>query len=182
MDLNAFTGPAPNLASNPKIYYVDIRRNKLTGSIPGYKNLPSLGLLLLSGNQFTGIGTFENLTALRYLYIQDNKIGTTGIVGIPDFSDCPAMQYLIGYNNNFQGYTPGSFTNLSAVRIIDFSNNPKLGQSAMTTIFKDLVDNWKNSNRGGVSINLSNCGSQSQTTNEEYIPFLRSKGWSITID
>ena len=182
MDLNAFTGPAPNLASNTKIYYVDLRRNKLTGSIPAYRNLSSLGLLLLSGNEFTGIGTFENLTALRYLYIQDNKIGTTGIVGIPDFSDCPSLQYLIGYNNNFQGYTPGSFTNLSAVRIIDFSNNPKLGQSAMTTIFKDLVDNWKNSNRGGVSINLSNCGSQSQTTNEEYIPFLRSKGWSITID
>ena len=182
MDLNAFTGPAPNLASNTKIYYVDLRRNKLTGSIPAYRNLSSLYYLLLSGNEFTGIGTFENLTALRYLYIQDNKIGTTGIVGIPDFSDCPAMQYLIGYNNNFQGYTPGSFTNLSAVRIIDFSNNPKLGQTAMTTIFKDLVDNWKNSNRGGVSINLSNCGPQSERSNTEYIPFLRSKGWSISID
>ena len=181
MDLNAFTGPAPNLASNPKIYYVDLRRNKLSGTIPAYKNLPSLYYLLLSGNQFTGIGTFENLTALRYLYIQDNAIGSLSNVEIPDFSDCPAMQYLIAYNNNFRSYKSGSFANLLAVRIIDFSNNPNLSQQAMEKMFEDLVTNWTNSNRGGVSINLRSCGSQSELALESVL-FLRSKGWSITID
>jgi len=182
LDLNAFTGPAPNLSANPRIYYVDVRRNKLTGTIPAYKNLTNLYYLLLSANQFTGIGTFENLTNLRYLYIQDNKIGTLGNVDIPDFSDCPRLQFLIASNNDFFGYTPGSFTNLGAIRIIDFSDNERLQQSSMTKMFEDLVDNWKNSNRGGVSINLAGCGKQSRKTLDEYIPFLQSKGWSINFD
>jgi len=181
MDLNAFTGPPPNLAANPKIYYLDIRRNKLTGSIPAYKNLTSLYYLLLSGNQLTGIGKFENLTNLRYIYIQDNKIGTLGNVDIPDFSDCPALQYLIGYNNNFVGYKTGSFTNLLAIRTIDFSDNINLSPQAMKQMFIDLVTNWENSNRGGVSINLRGCGAQTDVALENIV-FLRSKGWSISID
>ena len=181
MDLNAFTGTPPSLAANPKMYYLDIRRNKLTGTIPSYKNLPSLYYIFLNSNQCTDIGTFENLPALRYLYIQDNKIGTLGNVDIPDFTDCPRLQYLIAYNNNFRGYTSGSFTSLFAIRVIDFSDNKNLSQSDMEKIFEDLVTNWENSNRGGVTVNLRGCGSQSEVALDS-VKFLRSKGWSITID
>jgi len=181
MDLNAFTGSAPNLAGNPKIYYLDIRRNKLSGTIPAYKNLPSLYYLLLSGNQFNDINQFENLPSLRYLYIQDNQIGSGGIVEIPDFNECPRMQYLVAYNNNFRNYKSGSFSNLTSVRLIDFSNNPNLSQQAMEKMLADLVTNWENSNRGGVSINLRSCGSQSDLALESIL-ILRSKGWSVTID
>ena len=137
--------------------------------------------MLLSGNQLTNIGTFENLPQLRYLYIQDNKIGEGGNVKIPDFSGCPRMQYLIGFNNKFSGYENGAFKDLGMVRVIDFSNNPNLSQSAMEKIFEDLVKNWENSNRGGVSINFKGCGSQSEVALESIL-FLRGKGWSITID
>lgn len=178
MDLNAFTGSAPNLAGNPKIYYLDIRRNKLSGAIPAYKNLPSLYYLLLSGNQFNDIKQFENLPSLRYLYIQDNQIGSGGIVEIPDFSECPRMQYLVAYNNNFRSYKSGSFSNLTSVRLIDFSNNPNLSQQAMEKMFEDLVTNWENSNRGGVTVNLNDCESQSDLANISIL-FLRSKGWTI---
>ena len=181
MDLNAFTGTPPSLAANPKMYYLDIRRNNLTGTIPSYKNLPSLYYIFLNSNQCTDIGTFENLPALRYLYIQDNKIGTLGNVNIPDFTDCPRLQYLIAYNNNFRGYTSGSLTSLFAIRVIDFSDNPNLSQQAMEKILEDLVSNWENSNRGGVTINLRGCGTQSEVALDS-VKFLRSKGWSVTID
>ena len=178
MDLNAFTGNAPNLAGNPKMYYLDLRRNQLSGVIPSYRNLPSLYYILLNSNQFTNIGTFENLPALRYLYIQDNQIGSLGNVEIPDFSDCPRMQYLIAYNNNFRSYKSGAFVNLGSVRVIDFSNNPNLSQQAMEKMLEDLVSNWNNSSRGGVTVNLNGCGAQSELANESIV-FLRSKGWSI---
>tara|TARA_B100000925_G_scaffold27489_1_gene18390 strand:- start:4784 stop:7306 length:2523 start_codon:yes stop_codon:yes gene_type:complete len=181
MDLNAFTGNAPNLSGNPKMYYLDLRRNKLSGVIPAYRNLPSLYYILLNSNQFTNIGTFENLPSLRYLYIQDNLIGSLGNVEIPDFSDCPRLQYLIAYNNNFRSYKSGSFVNLGSVRVIDFSNNPNLSQQAMEKMFEDLVSNWNNSSRGGVTVNLRSCGSQSDLAKESIL-FLRSKGWSILID
>ena len=181
MEDNAFTGNAPNLAANTKMYYLDLRRNKLSGVIPSYKNLPSLYYIFLSANQFTDIGTFENLPSLRYLYIQDNKIGTLGNVKIPDFTDCPRLQYLIAYNNNFNGYTSGAFVGLGSVRVIDFSDNPNLSQQAMENMLEDLVSNWENSSRGGVSVNLRGCGSQSEVALESVL-FLRSKGWSITID
>ena len=181
MDLNAFTGTPPNLAANPKIYYLDIRRNKLSGTIPAYKNLPSLYYILLSGNQLTNIGTFENLPALRYLYIQDNLIGTQGNVKIPDFSDCPRLQYVIGYNNNFTGYQTGSFANLTSVRTIDFSDNRNLSPSAMNRIFEDLVKNWENSNRGGVNVNFRRCGIPSEAA-QLNIEFLQEKNWSISTD
>jgi Leucine-rich repeat (LRR) protein len=177
MDLNAFTGTPPNLAANPKIYYLDIRRNKLSGTIPAYKNLPSLYYILLSGNQLTNIGTFENLPALRYLYIQDNLIGAK----IPDFSDCPRLQYIIGYNNKFTGYQTGSFANLTSVRTIDFSDNKDLPSSAINNIFKDLVTNWENSNRGGVNVNLRRCGVPSEAA-QLNIKFLQEKNWSISTD
>ena len=181
MENNAFTGNAPNLAANTKMYYLDLRRNKLSGVIPSYKNLPSLYYIFLNANQFTDIGTFENLPALRYLYIQDNKIGTQGNVEIPDFTDCPRMQYLIAYNNNFSSYKSGAFVGLGSVRVIDFSDNPNLSQQAMEKMLEDLVKNWENSSRGGVSVNLRGCGAQSEVALESVL-FLRSKGWSITID
>jgi len=51
----------------------------------------------------------------------------------------------------------------------------------MEKIFEDLVTNWENSNRGGVTVNLRGCGSQSDLALENVV-LLRSKGWSITID
>jgi len=182
MDYNAFTGSAPNLAGNLNIYYLDLRRNKLSGTIPGYKNLPNLYYILLSGNDFTNIGTFENLPTLRYLYIHDNDIGRGGggAVKIPDFTDCPSLQYLSGYNNNFKGYEKGSFEGLTSIKSIDFSNNPDLPSSAVDNIFKDLKTNWENANRGGVGVNLGGCKPPSDEVLKDEIAFLKTKGWTIT--
>lgn len=173
---NNFSGSMPNFASNPNIYQIRLTNNQLTGQIPPLKNLSSLYYLFLENNKFTSMGTFENLTSVRYIYVHNNDIQGT----IPDFSECPILYYLIMYNNQFTAYESGSFKDLRTIRYIDLSDN-NLTQQALEQIFDDLYENWKSSNRGGVTVNVRGNGAPSAVT-LDVIDILKSKGWSITHD
>ena len=177
---NAFTGSPPSLANNPKMNYAEFSYNKLDGIIPTYKNLPSLRYLYLQGNQLIDIGEFENLPSLQYLYLQDNLIGQIGSAKIPNLSDCPSMRYFIAYNNRFEHYTTGAFASLYSIRIIDIADNP-LSEQAMQQLLEDLYINWQTVNRGGVTVNLKNCGEPNEDA-LEYVSILQKRGWNITID
>ena len=175
---NNFSGSFPNLAANPNIYYVDCSYNSLSGNIPGFKNLSSLSYLFLYNNQFTGITKFTNLPNLAYFYAHNNQLSGE----IPDFTDCPNMYYLILFNNQLTSYKSGSFSSLYRLRYLDLSSN-SLSQQAINSIISDLYANYNSSNRGGVTINLrGNPSSPNGTSLEDYIPILRSKGWSIALD
>lgn len=173
---NAFTGSVPNLAANQNIYFVQFNNNQLSNAIPTYKNLARLYYLALQNNKFTGIGKFENLPALRYLYVHNNQI--TG--AIPDLSECPRLYYLIMSNNQFTGYKTGAFKELYYIRYIDLSDN-SLSQQAIDQLLEDLYDNWVSVNRRGVTINLRGNGPPSEI-GLEFITILRSKGWNVTHD
>ena len=174
---NNFSGSFPNLAANRNIYYVDCSYNAFSGNIPGFKNLSSLSYLYLYNNQFTGITKFTNLPSLAYFYAHNNQLSGE----IPDFTDCPNMYYLILFNNQFTSYKSGSFSSLYRLRYLDLANN-LLSQQAINSIIFDLYTNYNSINRGGVTVNLRGNASPSGTSLEDYIPILRSKGWSIALD
>ena len=174
---NNFSGSFPNLAANRNIYYVDCSYNAFSGNIPGFKNLSSLSYLFLYNNQFTGITKFTNLPNLAYFYAHNNQLSGE----IPDFTDCPNMYYLILFNNQLTSYKSGSFSSLYRLRYLDLSSN-LLSQQAINSIISDLYANYNSSNRGGVTINLRGNATPSGVALNDYIPILRSKGWSIALD
>jgi Leucine-rich repeat (LRR) protein len=149
----------------------------LSGNIPGFKNLSSLSYLFLYNNQFTGITKFTNLPNLAYFYAHNDQLSGE----IPDFTDCPNMYYLILFNNQLTSYKSGSFSSLYRLRYLDLANN-LLSQQAINSIISDLYANYNSSNRGGVTINLRGNATPSGVALDDYIPILRSKGWSIALD
>ena len=130
----------------------------------------------LYNNQLTGIGDFENMPRLEYLYLHNNQISGE----IPDFSECPRLYYLILFNNQFTNYKTGAFKENYRIRYIDLSNN-NLTQQAMEQMIDDLFENWTSVNRGRVTVNLRGNGAPSESTLDQ-IAVLRSKGWNITHD
>ena len=132
--------------------------------------------MFLYNNQLTGIGDFENLPALQYLYLHNNQISGE----IPDFSECPRLYYLILFNNQFTNYKSGALKENYRIRYIDLSNN-NLTQQAMEQLIDDLYENWVAVNRGRVTVNLRGNGAPSEDTLDQ-IAVLRSKGWNITHD
>ncbi|KAG7651654.1 Leucine-rich repeat [Arabidopsis thaliana x Arabidopsis arenosa] len=72
---NSFTGPLPvTLLENA--YILDLRNNKLSGSIPQFVNIGKMITLLLRGNNLTGSIPRKlcDLTSIRLLDLSDNKL------------------------------------------------------------------------------------------------------------
>ena len=183
---NAFTEGTPNFQTASNIRYVNLSMNKLGGAIPTYKNLSNLTELYLNNNKFTSISKFINLPKLRYFYCHNQFIdGSPGIFGeIPDFSSCPAMYYLVMYNNAFTSYKDGSFKSLYQLRYLDISNN-NLSLTALEQIVDDLYSNYTETPRGGVTINLKNALQTGLTINDDIldvVTLLRAASWTVTLD
>ena len=171
---NAFTGSPPALSSLSNLYLVDLSFNQLTGSTPEYRNLGSLQFLYLHNNNLTGLGNLVNLQQLRRFYAHNNSITGT----IPNFNECPRLDYLILYNNQFTDYTSGSFSGLTRVRYIDVSGN-SLTQQAVDQILIDALANYNSVPRRNITINLRNNATPSES-GQENVLLLRAKGWNIT--
>ena len=183
---NAFTSGTPNFQTASNIRYVNLSMNKLGGAIPTYKNLSNLTELYLNNNKFTAISKFINLPKLRYFYCHNQFIdGSPGIFGeIPDFSSCPAMYYLVMYNNAFTSYKDGSFKLLYQLRYLDISNN-NLSLTSLEQIVDDLYSNYTETNRSGVTINLKNALQTGLTINDDIldvVTLLRAASWTVTLD
>ena len=128
---------------------------------------------------------FVNLPNLRYFYCHNQFTdGAPGISGeIPDFSSCPRMYYLIMYNNSFTSYKTGSFESLPQLKYIDISNN-NLSSQALEQIIIDLYQNYTDTPRGGVTVNVKNSMISGATLPEEtleLIILLRAKGWTVIL-
>lgn len=173
---NNFTGPMPTLSSNPNIYYVDVSFNALSGSVPAFRNLGNLFRLYLYNNQFTSLSTFSNLGYLAYLYAHNNKIAGE----IPSFAGCPNLFYLILFNNLLTDYKSGGLATNYNLRYLDLSGNLLTGQ-AVNQLIADLLTNYNNVKRGGVTVNLRGNALPSGDALDS-IDILRSKGWSIVFN
>ena len=148
-DLNSGT-PLPTFAGNPNIEYIDLSDNNFSGNI-SLSNLSKLKQVYLSSNDLSGITGFNNLNALTYFIIGNNP-NLTG--NLPNFSTgSPNIQYISINNCDLNSYPTGSLTDATRLRSLDLSNN-QINQSNIDQILLDLLDNWDQARRSGVTINL----------------------------
>jgi hypothetical protein len=80
-------------------------------------------------------------------------------------------------NNQITDYTEGALTGARALLRFDISNNP-LTTGAVNTLIADMVANYENNPRGGVSVNIRNTATPTGDAVEQ-IEYLRTKGWNI---
>ena len=86
---------------------------------------------------------------MRRFYAHVNRIQGE----VPDFTECPRLEYLTLFDNQFTSYKAGSFKELRYIRYIDLSDN-NLSQQAINKIVDDLYENYEAVPRGRVTINL----------------------------
>ena len=179
---NSFDGPPPNLAANLNIQVLNLRKNKLSGTIPGFANLNSLKQIYLQTNVLTKINAPGALPALTTYQAQNNSIDDQ----VPDFSSCNNLRSLVLNNNKFYSYKIGAVAKNYKLNYLDLSFN-NLSSTALDNILVDLLANWTSINRGRVTINLKNQTSKSNNnitmfpseTGYAAARILVSKGWSI---
>lgn len=171
---NKLTGPLPSLFNNPLCYYTHFYGNRLSGNIPVIES-NSLAYAYWHSNLLTGFNGLNCPNMLR-LFISFNLI--TG--AFPNVSNMERMYDLYANNNNFTDYTEGAVVGCRGLRAFDISNNPNLPTGAVNTLIADLVANYENNPRGGVSVNLRNTSTPTGEAVEQ-IEFLRSKGWNMRL-
>jgi hypothetical protein len=110
------------------------------------------------------------------LFISYNQI--TGAV--PDMNNLVLCYDFYMNNNNFTDYTAGALIACRSLYRFDISNNPNLPAGAVNSIVADLVANYENNPRGGISVNLANTSIPTGDAVEQ-IEFLRSKGWNMRL-
>ena len=173
---NAFTGNVYSLTSNETLGSVLLHLNKLSGTIPGYNNLPVLTRLRLQQNNFTALEKFT-LPKIIEFRAHINQIAGT----IPSFADCPKLRFLTLYSNNFTSYTPGAIAENYNLRLFDVSQC-QLNQVSLNNIVNDLYTNYQNSSGSrSVVTNLRNQqgGAEPGESVQPLIDFLAGKGWTI---
>jgi len=171
---NNLTGPLPNLFNNPRCYYTHFYGNRFSGTIPVISS-PSLAYAYWHRNELTGFDGLE-CPNMRRLFISYNQI--TG--KFPTVGNMERMYDLYANNNNFTDYTAGSLVGARALRAFDISNNPNLPTGAVNQLVADLVGNYENNPRSGVSVNLRNTATPTGEAVEQ-IEFLRAKGWNMRL-
>ena len=145
--------PFPSFAGNNNLYKVDLRNNKFKGTI-SLNNLNRLRFFYASQNIISSIGSLNNLNRLNYFYAANNQIQGA----VPDFSAAaPNLQFCGLNNNQINAYTNGSLRTMTRIRSLDLSNN-LLSEQIIDSILEDLLINYNNARRSGVTINLSGTG------------------------
>ena len=176
------SGGVPLFSTNLNLQFVFLRNNNLTGPVPSFVST-SLRVMVLANNNLSGdFGTtFFDTPQMRNVRLEYNNLSGT----IPSFEGAFRMQFLRLQGNNLSGYTSGSLSSLTILRLFDASNN-NLSGSAAETIFTDLQENYAARPRGGVMINLSgnNFSENASDLSAETlaaIASLRALGWTIVI-
>ena len=145
--------PFPSFAGNTNLYRVDLRNNKFKGTI-SLNNLNKLRFFYASQNEISSVGALSNLSRLNYFYAANNQI--TG--SVPDFSTAAPNLQFVGLNNNkINAYSVGTLRTMTRIRSFDLSNN-LLNEQVIDNILTDLLINYNNAPRSGVTINLGGDG------------------------
>ena len=119
-----------------------------------------------SNNIIDSIGTLSNLNSLNYFYAADNQITGT----IPDFSSAaPNLQFIGIDNNSFTAYVAGSLRTMTRLRSLNLKDN-NLTTQTVDTILEDLLINYNNARRSGVTINLTGTGMGAPSSNDVITP------------
>lgn len=178
MPSNNLSGNIPNFSSNQLIEHIEFSNNSLSGNIPDFINLQRLRVLELQSNNLTSVGQLSSLTSLTRLNLSNNSISGS----IPDLSTCTRLSTISLANNNFNSYSSGTFTNLTRVRFIDISGNTSMSDEQIGKILSDLVINYNNSPRSGVTLNFRNTSGPLGQDERDLVEELKLNGWNVTTD
>lgn len=119
---NNLSGTLPDLQL-PKLVFLSVKHNDLTGQIPDFSGLPLLTILDLSENELSGsIPNFSNLTALIRLRLFTNQLSGN----VPDFSNFPVLEELFLYRNQLEGEIP-NFSALPQLAYLSLGENQLIG-------------------------------------------------------
>lgn len=163
----------PSITNFVNLLLVNLSNNSLSGNVPVYSNA-SLKYLYLNNNQLNTISNLDT-PELIWLYIQFNQL--TGM--FPDLSNLLNISIIAANNNDFSGYTPGTFRYMGSLARLDLSVN-NFGSTQINNIVNDLYDNYEENPRPGVIVNLAGNGTPNPATAGLQIDYLRNQGWSIT--
>jgi len=167
------TGNFPNLEDQLELRDVRSSSQGWSGPLPSFSSSVFLDELYLAGNNFTGTFLYTSKTNLRIISLGDNNISlidnTSSLPACTSFqmdnndlsgnipalsSIMPNVQSLGLANNSYTGYVDGTLNDLLKIRTLDLSGN-QLGVTQVDNILFDMVDNWQQANRGGVTVNLT---------------------------
>jgi Leucine-rich repeat (LRR) protein len=171
MHQNKLTGTVPRFSNNPRIRTVYLSENNLDGAVPFIEST-TLTTLSLHTNKLTSFTKIET-PSLVNLYLQNNNFNTQ----IPDVSNLSRLRTCRLNDNSFNGYKSGIFSSLTNLRSLDLSNN-SLTESDINSIMRDMLENYKKSPRGRVTINIRG-NSVATGAGVDIIFTLRSYGWII---
>jgi len=123
---NDIVGPIPpSMTTLKDLYFVDIGKNWLTGSVPVFGE--SLTYLYLNGNRLTGNsnrGKNGINYDLKHLWLHQNSLSGTLSDRISNFGN---LEQLILYENNFSGSIPTTISSLTKLSYLDLSDNAFTG-------------------------------------------------------
>ena len=185
------TAPVPGTVI-PWSDYASVRSLGLTGTFPTFATqMSNLRHMYIYRNNFTGQCPKVDAPKLLRWYGYHNSFSGS----IPDYSSCRSIQTIRGYDNKFSTHTLGNLANAVRLTQFDFRNNV-LEASCLRDLLLDLVENYNQRNRSGVTINLVGQsgtnrlresskfdGSGGPNSTKNLLEFLRGvAGWSILLD
>ena len=126
--MNQLTGTIPDIWTQfPRLHYLGLDQNHLTGSIP-----PSVGAmrqlkeLIVWGNQLTGTlpSTLAQCTDLETISASANALHGAGLTGtIPDLSPLTKLSALYLQENHLEGAVPASLNAVTAMKRLWLNDN-----------------------------------------------------------
>ncbi|KAK9178081.1 hypothetical protein WN943_027271 [Citrus x changshan-huyou] len=148
-----------SFSSFPHLAYLDLRDNKLFGTIPPQiSNLTNLSILYLGGNQFSGnippeVGLMSHL---KILYIDSNQLD--GSIP-PEVGQLSSMVELSLFSNNLNGSVPHSLGNLTQISMLFLHDNsfsgfipPDIGNLKSISILSLAINQFS----GPIPLSLGN--------------------------
>jgi len=143
--------PIPAFGGKARLFYVQLNNNNFSGSIR-LIDCNALATYSVQSNNITGIDStsFRGLFALRIFNASNNQISG----GLPNFSTAsPNIQQILLANNQLNEFSSSTLKDCQFIRVLDLSNNA-FNSSAIDAILQELLDNYNNNPRGGVTVNL----------------------------